>query len=575
MQLQPTDITNNGGFYPSVLEDAFDRAVILIQQLQELLGRQIVAPVTDVAPVVQLPTASQRALKPLIFDAAGNATVGQQAYQEPQTLLDEAKAAAETIAAGVAPGSGSGAFIANGTGAVTRTFQSKMRDVVSVKDFGATGDGVTDDSAAIQAALNSGALSIYFPAGRYLAVNLIIPQTMYLVLHGDGMASVLVQKAGGKLLSFPPTTTDNFYLQGLIKSLAFDGTNGTASIIDTSYAGGLTFKEIYINNVPVGHDGIYINGMPTVYTHDVRIDGLQVYTRTVGRAGLAFGPTASDSDVTAFIMNGNFATQYCMVLEAGAQTITLANSHPYNAAVNVLQMQGNNSQCSFNAVTLDNARSDIVSIVSGSNNLFVNCYMEAIPAGAHGVALTGCKVTQFQNCRFDGAVGAAAAIAEDSNCNDTIVVSGALGTIANYVQPFLFYGNHSYATGIAAYNPLNMKFSFSGTTQVAQAQNTTQYLGVNGAQATASNTAFVVPVDAVLANVFIACDSQPATGQTFTFSVVDGVTVLGTLTLSHGQFSGTIALNKAVSSHDQISITSVFSATSGSSNVRYVASFTA
>ncbi len=43
---QPTSITNQGGFYPKVLEDALDRATIQIQQLAEQLSRSLQVPIS-------------------------------------------------------------------------------------------------------------------------------------------------------------------------------------------------------------------------------------------------------------------------------------------------------------------------------------------------------------------------------------------------------------------------------------------------------------------------------------------------------------------------------------------------
>jgi parallel beta-helix repeat protein len=70
----------------------------------------------------------------------------------------------------------------NGAGATTRFLQDKVRDLVSVKDFGAIGDGVADDTLAIQTAVTSCAGRILeLPAGTYIvssAINLVSNTTI-------------------------------------------------------------------------------------------------------------------------------------------------------------------------------------------------------------------------------------------------------------------------------------------------------------------------------------------------------------------------------------------------------------
>ena len=65
-----------------------------------------------------------------------------------------------------ARGAGLVGFQQVGTGAVARTMLDKAREVVSVKDFGAVGDGVTDDTAAFSAAA-SASTQVIVPAGAY------------------------------------------------------------------------------------------------------------------------------------------------------------------------------------------------------------------------------------------------------------------------------------------------------------------------------------------------------------------------------------------------------------------------
>jgi len=81
-------------------------------------------------------------------------------------------------------------FTQAGTGAVASNVNTKLQEVVSVKDFGAVGDGVTDDTVAIQAAATYGK-SVYFPAGSYRVTDSVLFSINQLV-YGEGNNSIII-----------------------------------------------------------------------------------------------------------------------------------------------------------------------------------------------------------------------------------------------------------------------------------------------------------------------------------------------------------------------------------------------
>lgn len=70
--LQGTHITNGGNFFANNIEDQMDYLTILTQQLAEQTSRALIGSTTDVAPVLSLGTAAQRAGKFVAFDTNGN-----------------------------------------------------------------------------------------------------------------------------------------------------------------------------------------------------------------------------------------------------------------------------------------------------------------------------------------------------------------------------------------------------------------------------------------------------------------------------------------------------------------------
>lgn len=89
---------------------------------------------------------------------------------------------------------------ANSGGAVSRTDSEKQRESVSVKDFGAVCDGVTDDTSAIQAAINASS-DVLVPNGTCRVANLQMKTGLRLA--GESHSAVL------KLLDNATTSSHN------------------------------------------------------------------------------------------------------------------------------------------------------------------------------------------------------------------------------------------------------------------------------------------------------------------------------------------------------------------------------
>jgi hypothetical protein len=98
---------------------------------------------------------------------------------------------------------GDNVFTAAGAGAVQQVVGNKLAEITSVKDFGATGNGSTDDSAAFTSAITASS-TVYVPQGNYaFGSNWTLPAGKVLELAGNATlqpASGAVITVNGKLL---------------------------------------------------------------------------------------------------------------------------------------------------------------------------------------------------------------------------------------------------------------------------------------------------------------------------------------------------------------------------------------
>lgn len=164
--------------------------------------------------------------------------------------------------------------------------------VLSVKQWGATGDGSTDDTAAIHAALIEAKLRIraklYFPAGVYVLNSVAVTgsvATRFLSIEGDGVGStVILCTSSNTTGAFSITYTDRESITSISNMTITTEANGggTAITVTQPVGGNRHNRSLYIQDVDINvsdvtqnfwNKGINATGCWRPYIRSVLVGG--------------------------------------------------------------------------------------------------------------------------------------------------------------------------------------------------------------------------------------------------------------------------------------------------------------
>lgn len=270
---------------------------------------------------------------------------------------------------------------------IKRTLHDKNNDLVSVKDFGAVGDGVTDDTAAFQAAIDS-KRSLYIPDGIYLiSSTLIITATDSLCIAGNNFGHVNDQTAGS-VIKFTGSASPAIRVQGgaigvKISGLFLDIQDSSSDGFDFGGAWYLKLQDCVVRNARYGvylhYDSPdYFSGVAEltscyfskctngVKTSKVDINVVKVDNCTFfdGVNGVLIGDSGSASSVRNFIVRDSLFeanTGYDVgVVAGGAQQLLVDGNY----------FEENTASALARVYVTDDVHSPRSSAVSITNNTF-------------------------------------------------------------------------------------------------------------------------------------------------------------------------------------------------------------
>lgn len=147
--------------------------------------------------------------------------------------------------------------------ALTKARNRMIADaILNVKDYGATGDGATDDTVAIKAAINDGGAGIYIPAGTYVVSSSLALPSNFTIQGAGKNKSILKISSGftqdGYLDSVIQDPESTILPRIYLRDFTIDGQGGgtVAAAVKFSNHYDSVFENVYIRQ-STGH-GFYL-----------------------------------------------------------------------------------------------------------------------------------------------------------------------------------------------------------------------------------------------------------------------------------------------------------------------------
>ncbi len=395
-QVQETDIVNQGEFFASTHEDVFDRLTMLIQQSNSNSQGAIRVAIGDPEPD-RLPPAPQRANLLLSFDSGGNpiavAPVSGSASDLALNLANDTDPL-------------KGAALVGYKG---RTVAERLGDVVSVKDFGAKGDGVADDTPAFAAAvshvagLDGGVIRV--PSGTYKISNLQIPHNRVFI-QGESSSSTVILNASASLPTITWGDGVTLFYGGGLSGIRFGSASGVTATTGQMAVRFRKLNQFSVTSVVCSQSPSQLNGgFSFEACSQFTINGCSVQNTKFDGVrftdSLDFYVTDSRSDANAsagWVFDGSEGAYFkgCTSYDNGASAFYFGSTA---TAVRI------NKNMFFSSCIGDTSGGTNWSIFDLADSQFVACWgatqkSTAINPAANGFALAGqyCKSLFFTSC---------------------------------------------------------------------------------------------------------------------------------------------------------------------------------